>query len=252
MPRGGTVLVTGSAGRIGRAVCAELLARSHRVRGFDRVPSPGLADGVEGDVTRRADVARAMDGVGTLIHLAATPDEDDFPTALLPNNVEGLYHVLEEARLAAVRRVLLASSGQVVRGHAGPFPITPEMPASPRNWYAATKVLAEAAAQVYAYTHGLEVLVIRCGWCPRSPDHARELERSPFGRASYLSPGDAGRCFAAAVEAESLPRFAVVFATSRPAGPPRYDLGAARALLGYEPRDQWPGGLDLHAAEDAP
>jgi hypothetical protein len=54
------------------------------------------------------------------------------------------------------------------------------------------------------------------------------------------------------VEVEPLPRFAVIFATSRPVGPPRYDLGAAKALLGYEPRDQWPGGLDLHAAEDAP
>jgi uronate dehydrogenase len=251
MSRPRTVLVTGSTGRIGRAVCAALLARGHRVRGFDRVPSPGLADAAEGDITRRADVARAMAGVETLIHLAATPDEDDFPTALLPNNVAGLYHVLEEARLAGVRRVILASSGQVVRGHAGPFPITPDMPTSPRNWYAATKVLAEAAAQVYAHAHGLEVLVIRCGWCPRSADHARELERSPFGPASYLSPADAGRCFAAAVEVEPAPRFAVIFATSRPVGPPRYDLGVARALLGYEPRDRWPGGLDLAAGDAA-
>ena len=46
MTRARAVLVTGSAGRIGRAVCAELLARGHRVRGFDRVPSPGPDDRV--------------------------------------------------------------------------------------------------------------------------------------------------------------------------------------------------------------
>jgi hypothetical protein len=36
-----------------------------------------------------------------------------------------------------------------------------------------------------------------------------------------------------------------VHVTSQPLGPPRYDLGPARALLGYEPRDRWPEGLDL-------
>jgi nucleoside-diphosphate-sugar epimerase len=245
MARARTVLVTGSAGRLGRAVSAELLARGHRVRGFDRVPSPGLPGALEGNLTRPADLARAMAGVDTLVHLAATPDEDDFLTELLPNNIVGLYHVLEQARLLRVPRVVLASSGQLFRGHPGPFPITPETPISPRNWYASTKALLEAAGQVYAQVHGLCVLVIRCGWCPREPAHVAELERTPYGKDSYLSPGDAGRCFAAAVELEPAPRFAVVHATSRPVGSPRYDLGPARALLGYQPRDRWPEGLGL-------
>jgi nucleoside-diphosphate-sugar epimerase len=245
MARARTVLVTGSAGRLGRAVSAELLARGHRVRGFDRVASPGLPEAVEGNLARPADLARAMAGVETLIHLAATPDEDDFLTELLPNNIMGLYHALEQARLVGVSRVVLASSGQLFRGHRGPFPITLETPISPRNWYASTKVLLEAAGQVYAHVHGLHVLVIRCGWCPRDPAHAAELERTPYGKDSYLSPADAARCFAAAVELDPAPRFAVVFATSRPLGSSRYDLEPARMLLGYEPRDRWPEGLGL-------
>ena len=106
----------------------------------------------------------------------------------------------------------------------------------------------EAAGHVYAHTHGLDVLVIRCGWCPRAPRTRRKLAANPYGKDSYLSPGDAGRCFAAAVEVEPLPRFAVVFATSRPVDP-SYDLGPTRALLGYEPRDRWPEGLDLPTAD---
>jgi nucleoside-diphosphate-sugar epimerase len=251
MRRDGLVLVMGSSGRLGRAVCAELLARGHRVRGFDRGPSSGLADGVAGDLTRPADLARAMTGVETLIHLAATPDDDDFMSRLLPDNVVGLYHALEEARQAGVRRVVLASSGQLFRGHPGPFPIQVETPTSPRNWYAAAKVLLEAAGHVYAHVHGLSVLVIRCGWCPRDAAHAEELAQSPYGKDSYLSPGDAGRCFAAAVEVEPAPRYAVVFATSQPTGATRYDLGPTRALLGYEPRDRWPGGLGLEATRGA-
>lgn len=245
MARARTVLVTGSAGRLGRAVSAELVARGRRVRGFDRVETRGLPESVEGDLTKPADLARAMAGIGTLVHFAATPDVADFLTELLPNNVVGLYHVLEEARRASIARVILASTGQLFRGHAGRLPITPDTPPSPRNWYAATKVLMETAGQIYAHVHGLEVLVIRCGWCPRDRAHARELAESPYGRDSYLSPGDAGRCFAAAVELDPAPRFAVVHATSRPVGSPRYDLGPARALLGYEPRDRWPEGLDL-------
>jgi uronate dehydrogenase len=242
------VLLTGSAGRLGRAVAAELLARGHRVRGFDRVASPTLPEAIVGDLTSPAEIARAMVGIETLIHLAATPDEDDFLTKLLPNNIVGPYHVLEQARLARVRRVILASTGQLFRGHSGPFPITTETAISPRNWYAASKSLLEAAGHVYAHTYGLHVIAIRCGWCPRDPAHAEELAANPYGKDSYLSPGDAGRCFAAAVEVEAPPRFAVVFATSRPCESPRYDLGPTRTLLGYEPRDRWPEGLDLPTA----
>jgi nucleoside-diphosphate-sugar epimerase len=158
--------------------------------------------------------------------------------------------VLEQARLGGVPRVILASTGQLFRGHGGPLPITPETPTSPRNWYAAAKALLEAAGQVYAHAHGVDAIVVRCGWCPRDRAHGVELEQHPYGPAAYLSPGDAGRGFALAVEVEPAPRFAVVHITSRPPGAPRYDLAPPRGLLGYEPRDSWPEGLDL--AEPGP
>jgi hypothetical protein len=78
---------------------------------------------------------------------------------------------------------------------------------------------------------------------PRNPAHAAELAASAHGKDSYLSPGDAGRGFVAAVEAEGLPRYTLVHVTSRPLRMARYDLEPARRLLGYEPRDRWPDGL---------
>src|SRR5262249_62120953 len=116
MSRSPTVLVTGSAGRIGRAVVAELQARGWPVRGFDRETTPGAADCVVGDLTDAAAVRRAVEGVATVIHLAATPDDDDFLTQLLPNNLIGVYHVLEEARLAGGPPFVLWGSGPVVGG----------------------------------------------------------------------------------------------------------------------------------------
>jgi nucleoside-diphosphate-sugar epimerase len=243
---GRTVLVTGSAGRIGRAAVRELTARGHAVRGFDRVPTPGLGDALVGDLTDGAAVRRAARGTQAIVHLAATPDDDDFLTRLLPNNVVGVYHVMEAAREAGVRRVVLASSGQVVwyQRFTGPLPIGTDVQPTPRGWYAATKVFQEAAGRVYAEAHGLSILAARLGWCPRNREHIEELRTVDWAKDVYLSPGDAGRFCACAVEAPDDIRFAVVYACSRPLRQNYYDDAAARTLLGYEPRDQWPQGID--------
>ena len=239
------VLVTGAAGRVGQAACQGLLARGHRVRAFDIRQPIGVEDSIVGDIAQFAQVRQAMEQIEVVVHLAATPDEDDFMSRLLPNNIVGLYNVLESARLSGVRRVILASTGQVVMGHEGPWPITPEMPYSPRNWYASAKVLAEVAGRVYAHEHGLNVIVVRLGWCPRDRRHAEELAGDEFGKDVYLSPGDAGRFFVCAVEAPADIRYCTVFATSKYIRRPRYDLSAARDLLGYEPQDAWPQGTEV-------
>jgi nucleoside-diphosphate-sugar epimerase len=239
-----SVLVTGSAGRVGQAACAALLARGHKVRGFDLRASPGIGDSVIGDLTDARAIRAAMNAVEVVVHLAATPDEDDFLAKLVPNNIVGLYNVLECARDAGARRIVLASTGQVVMGHEGPWPITPDMPFSPRNWYASAKVMAEVAGKFFAHVYGLSVIVARLGWCPRDRAHAEQLERDEFGKDVYLSPGDAGRFFACAVESRRDIRYCVVFATSRPLNTTRFDIRAAAELLGYEPRDRWPEGIE--------
>ena len=245
MERSISVLVTGSAGRVGKAACEGLLAHGHRVRAFDIRESPGVDDAHIGDICERSQVGKAMAGIDVVVHLAATPDEDDFINKLLPNNIVGIYNVLEGARKAQVRRIILASSGQVVMGHEGPWPITPEIPVSPRNWYGSAKVLAEVAGQVYAYVHGLCVIVARLGWCPRNQRHAEQLAGDEFGRDVYLSPRDAGRFFACAVESPTDLDYFVVFATSKPVSKVRFDLSKTKKLLGFVPTDTWPQGTEI-------
>src|SRR5260370_40762255 len=82
-----TVLVTGSAGRLGRAAVRELKARGHTVRGFDRGPTPGADQSIVGDITDGAALRRAAGGAAALGHLAATPAHADFLPDLLPNHV---------------------------------------------------------------------------------------------------------------------------------------------------------------------
>jgi nucleoside-diphosphate-sugar epimerase len=241
------VLVTGSAGRIGKATVLELQSRGHPVRGFDRVPTPGLADAVVGELTDPTAVRRAMAGIDTLIHLAATPDDvDDVVNQLFPSNIVGVYHVFEAARQAGVKRLILASSGQVVWGQrlTGPWPIGNDVPPTPRYWYAATKVFLEGIGRAFADAHGMSVIVARLGWCPRTVEQVQEIRELDWAQDVYFSPGDAGRFFACAVEAKDI-RYVVVYATSKPPRSPRLDLTPARELLGYEPRESWPQGIEV-------
>ena len=114
----------------------------------------------------------------------------------------------------------------------------------PRYLYACTKVFLEALGQVYSKQHGIAVLAVRLGWCPRDAGQVEEIRRDERAQDVYLSPGDAGRFFAAAVEAATVPPYAVLYATSRYTHSLRYDLSEATRWLGWEPREQWPEGLE--------
>ena len=200
-----------------------------------------------GDLSDRAAIDRAMTGIHTLIHLAATPDDADFLSELLPNNLAGLYQVMDSARLAGVRRVVLASSGQMNwwQQLRGPWPVNATHPITPRYWYAATKAFMEAIGYGFSQSHPISVVVVRLGWCPRTPGQADEIEAAEWAKDVYLSPGDAGRFFADCVEAPESLSHALVNVASRPYARARVDLNPARELLGYVPQDVWPAGIEV-------
>jgi nucleoside-diphosphate-sugar epimerase len=168
-------------------------------------------------------------------------------TKLLPNNIVGVYHLLEIARECGVKRLILASSGQVVwyQRMRGPLPVTADTQPTPRYWYAATKMFLEAAGRSFTEKFGMTVVVVRLGWCPRTREQVQEISENDWAQDVYLSPGDAGRFVACAVLAPLDVRFAVVYATSLPVRQCPYDQAPARDLLGYEPRERWPQGIEV-------
>jgi uronate dehydrogenase len=243
----GPVLVTGSSGRIGQTVVAELQACGVPVRGFDRVATPGLADMVVGTLTSEADVRRAVAGMHGIVHLAATPDDADFLQEIVPNNIVGVYHIFEQAQAAGVKRLVLASSGQVTwyERARGPWPLSVDVQPTPRYWYAAAKVFLEAAGRAFSEKFGMSVIAARLGWCPRTKEQVDEITASDWAQDLYFSPGDAGRFFAAAALAPASISYAVVYATSRPRLQAYMDLEPARHLLGWQPQETWPQGIEI-------
>jgi len=239
------VLVTGSAGAIGRPVCRELERRGHQVRGLDRAPTPGVSDHVVIDIADRERVRAAMAGIEAVVHLAAEPNDADF-SVLVGSNVVGLFNVMDGAREAGARRVVLASSIQVLgRRGAGSGPARVDE-AHPGNHYALTKLWAEEMGAMYARRFGMSVIAVRIAWMVRNPVEARHMLQDPRPSV-FLSAHDAGRFFALAVEAKDV-EFAVLYAASR-GGEERFDMEPAKRLIGYQARDRWPEGLDFELPE---
>ena len=236
------VLVTGSAGVIGRAACRALQDRGHSVIGFDLRETPGVDQAVVGNLTDCAALDRAMSGVTSVIHLGAIPTAADFVEKLVPNNVIAVHEVFEAAVRAGVRRVVFASSGQVVSGRIQEgVTIRLEDGPAPVNHYALLKLWGEQLGAMMWRNHGVSFIGMRIGFCPRTAEEVKRIEESEICRAMYLSPRDAGRFLVCAVEADSI-ECEILFATSRCPATPLFDLEPARRLIGYEPVDLFPDG----------
>jgi dihydroflavonol-4-reductase len=110
------VLVTGSTGFIGGALCRELAAKGHEVHAFHRASSAlrVLEDlpvvHVIGDLTQAETIRPAMQGIEVVFHAAALLGGNDDPGRMYAVTVEGTRSVLEAARKAGVRRVVHTSS----------------------------------------------------------------------------------------------------------------------------------------------
>ena len=236
------VLITGSSGGVGKAIAQELIRGGHEVHGFDRLETPDIEHSIVGDILDREVVLDAAADKDVVIHLAAEPDEADFIDKLIEPNVRGLYHVCDAVQRQGVAKLILASTVQVVLGHSLEELVKIEDGPRVTNHYSLTKLWAEDMGEMYARLHDLGVIAVRLGWLPRSKAHAEELGATPWGPDVYLSHNDAARFFRACVDVALEPgRFEIVFASSR-AKKPRLDLGPAKRLVGFEPRDIWPEG----------
>lgn len=165
-PAGGdapkTYLVTGGAGFLGINMVRYLLARGHRVVSLDiapfEYPERDRITEVLGDIRRRSDVDRAMQGVDLVIHTAAAlplyKPEDIYST-----DIDGLRTVLESALAHGVERVIHISS-TAVYGIPDHHPLLEDDPLHGVGPYGEAKVAAEEVCKEFR-NRGLCVPIIR-------------------------------------------------------------------------------------------
>jgi UDP-glucose 4-epimerase len=164
-----SVLVTGGAGFIGSALARALVERGSSVRILDDLSVGQVAylDGVphelvEASLADHDAVRAAVNGVSAVVHLAARagiPDSVADPLGTLDANVVQLVAVLDAARLAGVRRFVLASSNAAAGNHAPPADES-DLP-HPVSPYGASKLAGEAYCQAYAATFGMAATALR-------------------------------------------------------------------------------------------
>lgn len=163
------VLVTGGAGFIGSSLAERLVADGHATRVLDDLSTgylenvPAGAELIEGDVADAEVVAKAVEDVDLVFHLAAhraVLRSVEHPLATDRANTHGTLTVLDASRRAGARRVVYVSSSSVYGG-AAQRP-TPEHAATiPRSPYAVSKLAGEHYCRVFWELYGLETVALR-------------------------------------------------------------------------------------------
>jgi nucleoside-diphosphate-sugar epimerase len=177
------VLLTGSSGRLGRALTAAL-APAHQVIGLDRLPGP--CTHIVADLGDSTAVTAALKGVQAVLHTAAlhaphvgqVADEEFWRV-----NVRATRQLAERAAERGVQRFVFTSTtalygaGQA-SGTAGPAEWVDEYSVPrPRTVYHHSKLAAEAELQQVAAARGLALSLLRMGRCFPEPAPAMALHR---------------------------------------------------------------------------
>ena len=198
-PDASATLVTGASGFVGSAIAAALRACGRRrvvvlVRTTSSRINVDPRDAVvEGDLTDRASLAAALEGVRFLFHAAADyrlwarrPDE------IARNNVEGTRLIMEEALRAGVERIVYTSSVATLRPIDGGLATEDDRLAEDEaiGAYKRSKVAAERLVEAMVEKKGLPAIIVN----PSTPIGPRDVRPTPTGRiiveaASGRMPG---------------------------------------------------------------
>jgi len=227
------VLVIGSQGLLGRILCKQL-AEDYDLYGLD-IKAADYPQHYQADILNPDELSAALQAVKPdyLLHFAGVKRAlNDFDDNL--RNMIGTRNVYQAAVSAGVKRVIYASSNQVVHGYEQDCPEGFSVPidAAPRptSYYACGKLFGEAVARYHFERDGLESICLRIGSLLESdlpPDEGRVTR-------SWLSHRDLVQITRRSIQSGTA--FGVYYAVSGNTGR-FHDISNAAAEIAYVPLD---------------
>jgi UDP-glucose 4-epimerase len=118
---------------------------------------------VEADIRDADAVARALDGVDVVIHLAAygsVAESVEEPFENFDVNVRGTLVLLNACAAAGIEKLVFASTGGAIMGNTPP-PVDETSVPWPISPYGASKLCGEAYCHAFAGSFGLPVVALR-------------------------------------------------------------------------------------------
>jgi UDP-glucose 4-epimerase len=164
------VLVIGGAGYIGAHICKSLIENGYSVRIFDDF-SNGLhrridgkfTDLVEASVLDRIKLIGAMDGIDSVIHLAAKKSVEESvsnPLKYYEHNVGGTLNILAAMAVKKVKKIVFSSTAAVY-APSEKSAIDETDLLAPLSPYGATKVMAEELIKSVGVAEGFSTISLR-------------------------------------------------------------------------------------------
>lgn len=223
----GTVLVTGAAGLLGRAVHQLLVDAGRETVAIDRLPTgDDRYPVVECDLTdvhRLHAVVRGKELAG-VIHCGAFSGPmvaRDNPPAMVAVNIVGTANMLEVARINQAKRFVYCSSTSAY-GINRTEGASEDVALHPTTVYGASKATGEHLVSAYSQQYGLDGTSMRISWVygPRRTTDciirtmiedalAGRKTRLAYGRSfrrQFIHVDDAAGALVAAFDRTSLPR----------------------------------------------
>jgi len=273
------VVVTGGAGKTGRAVVRELVEHGNDVLSVDLARSDDLpCEQLVADLTDYGETVDALKGAGSVVHLAAIPAPGLKPDELTFRvNIASTYNVFSAAPILGLRRVVWASSETVL---GLPFdrppryaPIDEDHAPYPESSYSLSKAAGEELARQFARWTGIPYLGLRFSNVMEPHDYERfagwqdDAQLRRWNLWGYVDARDVAQACRLALDApvEGAEVFIVAAADTvmrrsnaelmaevYPGVDLRGDIGEhdtllsiekARRVLGYEPRYSWRTGV---------
>jgi nucleoside-diphosphate-sugar epimerase len=269
------IVVTGGAGKAGRAVVRELLENGEEVLSVDLVRSPELeCEQLVCDLVDYGETVDALKGAQAVVHLAAIPAPALRPDELTFRvNTSSTYNVFAAAPLLGLERVVYASSETVLglpfeRWPPSYAPIDEEHPPLPNFSYALSKLLSEEMARQLHRWNGIPYVGLRFSNIMEPHDYERfpgfwdDATLRKWNLWGYVDARDVAQSCRLALAADVGAEVFIVAAADTcmtrasrdlmtevyPDVPIRGEVGEhetllsiakARRLLAYEPRHSW-------------